>query len=94
MFGLNRVFVFMGAMVLLLGTVSNADPERPNIVWISTEDIGPHIGCYGDPTSITPTLDTLAERGVRFSATHTVTPVCATNRSSMMAGMYASTLGS
>ena len=34
---------------------------RPNILWLTTEDIGPALGCYGDKYSVTPTLDKLAE---------------------------------
>ena len=89
-----RVFFRVTLTVtLLFSGYALADPDRPNILWISTEDIGPQIACYGDPTAITPTIDSLAKRGVLFSRTHTVTPVCATNRSSMITGMYANTLG-
>ena len=49
--------------------------ERPNIVWISTEDIGPNLGCYGDPDAITPTLDKLASHGARFTNTFTTAGV-------------------
>ena len=44
-----------------------ADHQHPNILWISAEDISPHLGCYGDPHAITPNLDRLAEEGVRYS---------------------------
>ena len=30
---------------------------KPNIFWISAEDIGRHFGCYGDPHAITPNID-------------------------------------
>lgn len=67
--------------------------DRPNIVWISCEDISPHLGCYGYPQATTPNLDALAEQGVRYSRAFTVTGVCATNRASIITGMYASTNG-
>ena len=35
-------------------------PVRPNIVWISTEDMSPHLGAYGDRFARTPVLDKLA----------------------------------
>ena len=41
---------------------------RPNILWISAEDIGPQFGCYGDPHAITPNIDRLASQGTRSSA--------------------------
>ena len=41
--------------------------DRPNILWLSAEDISPHLGCYGDPHAITPALDQLAAEGVRYT---------------------------
>ncbi len=35
-------------------------PDRPNILWITCEDISPHLGCYGDPDAYTPHLDQFA----------------------------------
>ncbi|MFP4500718.1 MAG: sulfatase-like hydrolase/transferase [Candidatus Hydrogenedentota bacterium] len=66
---------------------------QPNILWISTEDIGPHLGCYGDPHAITPTLDALAASGVRYTNAFTTAGVCAPNRSGIITGVYSTTLG-
>ena len=41
--------------------------KRPNILWISTEDIGPLHGCYGDPIAVPPFIDQLASVGVRYT---------------------------
>lgn len=68
--------------------------ERPNILWLSTEDMGPHLGCYGDPYAHTPNIDALAARGIRFTNVFTTAPVCAPNRSSIITGVHATTLGS
>ncbi|MBT5169174.1 MAG: hypothetical protein HOL92_11965, partial [Opitutales bacterium] len=38
--------------------------DRPNILWITTEDISPVLGCYGDSYAITPHLDQFAADGV------------------------------
>ena len=35
--------------------------DRPNILWITCEDISPYLGCYGDENAVTPNLDKLAE---------------------------------
>jgi uncharacterized sulfatase len=67
--------------------------ERPNILWLSCEDIGPHLGCYGDPHSVTPNLDRLATQGVRYTSAFTTAGVCAPNRSCIITGMYSTTLG-
>lgn len=69
-------------------------PDRPNILWITCEDISPNLGCYGDSYARTPVLDELAARGVRFSDAYAITGVCAPNRSCLITGVYPSTLGS
>ncbi len=73
---------------------SESQNARPNILWLSVEDISAHLGCYGDPHAITPTLDGLAARGTLFSNAYAAAPVCAPNRSCVISGVYASTLGS
>ncbi len=74
--------------------VRAAARPRPNILWISCEDTGPQLGCYGDAHAVTPTLDRLASGGVRYTRAHTVAGVCAPSRSGIITGMYPSTLGS
>ena len=60
--------------------------ERPNILWLSCEDISPTIGCYGDPHAITPRLDALAKSGVRYTHAFTTAGVCAPCRSGIITG--------
>lgn len=67
--------------------------ERPNILWIIAEDMGPELGCYGHPEVYSPVIDKLAADGVRYTRAFTVTPVCSTSRSSFMTGMYAHSIG-
>ena len=69
-------------------------PQRPNILWLSCEDISPHLRCYGHPNAVTPTLDTLAAEGVRYTNAFTVAGVCAPSRSGIITGMYPTTIGS
>ena len=68
--------------------------ERPNILWITTEDISPHLGCYGDEYAHTPTLDNMAKEGVLYTNAYASAPVCTPARSSIITGMFASSLGS
>ena len=76
-----------------LGTAGAAGRDRPNILWISCEDIGPHLGCYGDPEARTPHLDRLASQGTRYTHAFSVSGVCAPTRSCLITGMYPTTLG-
>lgn len=66
---------------------------RPNILWITCEDISPNLGCYGDKYAVTPNLDRLAAQGVRY--THAFAPigVCAPSRSCLVTGMYPPSIG-
>src|SRR5690242_8347324 len=68
--------------------------RRPNILWISTEDISPDLGCYGDAYAVTPNLDRLAAQGVRYTNAFATAPVCAPSRSAIITGMYPTTIGS
>ncbi len=67
--------------------------DRPNILWITCEDISPRLGCYGDAFAITPTLDGLASRGTRYDNAYSTAPVCAPARSCLITGVYATSLG-
>ncbi len=67
--------------------------ERPNILWVLGEDMGPELGCYGYPLVHTPNLDRLASQGVRFTRAFTTAPVCSASRSAMITGMYQTTIG-
>ena len=76
------------------GPLARAKPaERPNILWIISEDTGPEFGCYGYPLVHTPNVDRLAKEGARFTHAFTSAPVCSTSRSAFMTGMYQTTLG-
>jgi len=73
---------------------SAAAPPRPNIVWISAEDLSQDLGSYGDGYAVTPTLDRLAREGARFTHAFSSAPVCAPSRSAIITGMYPTTIGS
>ena len=62
--------------------------NRPNILWLTAEDLSPRLGCYGDTTVPTPNLDRLADEGVRFTRAFTVTGVCAPCRHTIITGLY------
>ncbi len=81
---------------LLLGLCAAplaAADKRPNVLWITCEDMSPNLGCYGDPYAVTPNLDRLAAQGVRCTHAFTVAGVCAPSRSCLITGMYPSSLG-
>ncbi len=66
---------------------------RPNVLWITSEDTCPDLGCYGETLVETPHLDRLAGQGIRFTRAFTTAPVCSPSRSAFMTGMYQTTIG-
>jgi len=67
--------------------------DRPNILWITSEDNSPLLGCYGDKQAHTPSLDRLAREGVRYRNAFANPPVCSAARSTLITGMYACSVG-
>lgn len=62
--------------------------DRPNIVWIITEDISLELGCYGDKLVQTPNLDKLAAQGTKYTNTFATGSVCSASRSALITAMY------
>ncbi len=67
--------------------------DRPNVLWITAEDMSAHLGCYGDEYAYTPNLDRLAEKGIRYTRAFASAPVCTPARSCLITGVFASSLG-
>ncbi len=67
--------------------------EQPNILWLTSEDHGPHMGCYGDSFATTPNVDALAAKGMLFKRAWSCGPVCAAARTTIIAGMYPPSTG-
>lgn len=89
-----KLFTFILFVLLSLsGCSQNNTADKPNILWIVTEDISPTLSFYGDSTAQTPHLDKLASQSVIYSNAFSVVGVCAPSRSSIITGMYPTTLG-
>jgi arylsulfatase A-like enzyme len=87
----RRDFLAQSAAPLLLA--QTPEIERPNILWVTCEDMSPTIGCYGDKLAITPAIDALAQRGLRFRHVWSNAPVCAPARTTIISGMYPPSTG-
>lgn len=77
--------------ILMVSTATAAD--RPNVLWVTSEDMGPHLGCYGDAYSTTPNLDRLAAKGMKYRVAWSNAPVCAPARTTLISGVYPTALG-
>lgn len=83
------ITVIMLALLALVTACSNDNAEvRPNILVITSDDLGRQLGSYGDDTVPTPNLDAIAARGTRFSRAYVTAPSCSSSRSSFLTGLY------
>ena len=70
-----------------------AGAAQPNIVWIVSEDHGPHLGCYGDSYATTPHVDRLASMSLKYARCWSNAPVCAPARTTLITGLYGPSSG-
>jgi uncharacterized sulfatase len=77
----------------LLAACSLHAADLPNILWVSSEDNGPHLGCYGDEYAITPNLDAFATRSLRYTRASSNAPVCAPARTTIISGVFPPSTG-
>jgi len=92
-----KINAFISFIIIFLNvscSVNNKEElPKPNILWITTEDISPQLGCYGFEFVDTPVLDQLAADGVMYTNAIASAPVCAPARTSIITGMHQSSIG-
>ncbi len=77
-------------LLLLLCGIARAEPL--NVLFIAIDDLRPALGCYGDPTAITPNMDRLAKRGTLFNRAYCQQAVCCPSRLSLLTGLRPDTI--
>jgi len=86
-------FHFLMFALLLASQAIGQTPDRPNILWIVSEDNSPFIGAYGDKFATTPAIDKLAQEGILYQNAFCTAAVCAPSRATLITGMYPSSVG-
>ncbi|MDX2445424.1 MAG: sulfatase [Bacteroidales bacterium] len=86
--------LFYFILAILLIQCKNKDTyseERPNVLFVLIDDQrNDLISCAGHPIVKTPTVDKLAENGIRFTNMFVTTTICAASRASIITGLYES----
>lgn len=73
----------------ILATGLSASRDRPNIVWVVTEDNSTHyLKLYDGGGTVMPTVERLAESGIVFNNAFSNAPVCSVARSTIISGCY------
>ncbi|SHI75816.1 Arylsulfatase A [Tangfeifania diversioriginum] len=94
----SLTFGFLFFIVLISAQFSTGCGEKvpeelPNILWLTSEDNSPFLGCYGDEFATTPNLDKLASEGFLYTHAYANAPVCAPARNTIITGVYANSGG-
>jgi arylsulfatase A-like enzyme len=84
----RRAFVlWLGWLALVAGRASAA--ERPNIVFIMSDDHAAHaIGAYGSRVNETPNIDRIAREGAILTRVFATNAICTPSRATILTGQY------
>ncbi len=84
-----KPFLSCAFLGLVTTFVASAAPEKPNIVFILSDDLAQgDVGCYGQKLIQTPVIDRMAAEGTRYTQAYCGTTVCAPSRASLMMGLH------
>lgn len=91
---MKRIFLSTAFSIFtLMISAQKKEVKKPNILWITCEDISPTLSFYGDPTAKTPNLDALAKESLIFDNSFATTGVSAPSRSAIITGMLPTSIG-
>ncbi len=92
---IRRLLALIFAVLALASPVSRLQAaERPNVVWILSEDNSIHwLRLYGYELGVTPNIEQLAADGVTFEHAFSNAPVCSVARTTLMTGILAPRVG-
>ena len=62
--------------------------SRPNVLFITIDDLNNDLGTYGHELVKSPHIDALATKGIRFDKAYSQAPMCTPSRASFMTGLY------
>ncbi len=83
---MGRACMLALPVLFALGVAGRAE-EKPNVLFIVSDDLCNRLGCYGDPMVQSPNIDRLAKQGVRFDRAYCQFPLCNPSRASFLTGL-------
>ena len=87
---MKHTFLWLIVFSCLLSVSCNQNEKeanRPNVLFISIDDLRPSLGVYEDPIAISPNIDNIASEGITFREVFCQSAVCAPSRASLMTGV-------
>lgn len=88
-----KTILTVAFLLIFSSSVFSEKNTPPNILWIVSEDMSQDQACYGNNLVKTPTLDRLANEGMRFTNMFTVAGVCSPSRTALATGMHQNSIG-
>ncbi|MFK7911443.1 MAG: sulfatase-like hydrolase/transferase [Akkermansiaceae bacterium] len=85
---MNNFQQFFGSLLFVCSAYISSASNKPNIIWVMGEDMGPELSCYGHPAVNTPNFDRMATEGARYTQSFCTAPSCTPSRNAMMTGVY------
>ena len=84
---LKMRLLFLSALLIIVSLQATSN-TKPNVLFITIDDLNNDLGTYGHSLVKSPNIDALANKGVQFDLAYSQSPMCTPSRSSFMTGLY------
>ncbi|MEM1294334.1 MAG: sulfatase [Verrucomicrobiota bacterium] len=78
--------LWLFCVLIWFSNEAEAESPKPNVLFIAADDLRLNLGCYGDELAVTPHLDQLATRSIRFDRAYCQFASCNASRASVLTG--------